>query len=125
MLTSVISICLEGPAYVWFRSEIKDSPFLDWNDFKTRVRREFQGWGYEIDLRRNLDSRTQSPDEPLTVFIQVVRVPLTHFSISPREPPSSSHKLTIQPPNYPPLARSLISPLHYSLRPMYILILMY
>jgi hypothetical protein len=42
-----------------------------------------------------------------------VRVPLTHFSISRREPPSSSHKLTIQPPNYPPLARSLISPLHY------------
>jgi hypothetical protein len=73
MLANVVSTCLEGPAYVWFRSEIKDSPFLDWNDFKTRVLREFQGWGYEIDLRRNLDSRTQGPDEPLTVFIQVIQ----------------------------------------------------
>jgi hypothetical protein len=54
--------------------------------------------------------------DELTMRMGCVRVPLTHFSISPREPPSSSHKLTIQPPNYPPLARSLISPLHYSFK---------
>jgi hypothetical protein len=73
MLRYIVPAALQGSAYVWYRSELKDAPFNTWDDFKARFRREFQGWGYEIDLRRNLDVRTQGPDEPLTVFIQVIQ----------------------------------------------------
>jgi len=70
MLGSVVPMFLTGEAYFWYRNEV--IPFMNWEDFKHRLRQEFQTAGYEQELRKQLDARTQGPDEPLTSFIRVI-----------------------------------------------------
>jgi len=46
MLQGVIPLALEGQGFYWFRFE-RNQPFLSWEDFTSRFRREFQVLGYE------------------------------------------------------------------------------
>jgi len=70
MLQYVIPLALTGDASNWCRYE---PAFQSWNDFKQRIRSEFQAIGYYEDMRRDLQLRTQGPTEPLTEFIRVIR----------------------------------------------------
>ena len=36
------------------------------------MRQEYQAIGYSVELQKELDSRYQGPDEPLTTFIQII-----------------------------------------------------
>jgi len=72
MLKEILPISFEGTAYHWYRHEIAMGPFENWQDFKKRFRREFQALGYTEKLNRELEARTQGPNEPLTVFIRVI-----------------------------------------------------
>ena len=71
MLFRVIPMSLYGEAYTWFRSEM--IPFSSLYEFKERLRREYQAVGYSEDLMREIDKRTQGPNEPLTSYIRVMR----------------------------------------------------
>jgi len=72
MVNEVVPLALEGQAFVWYRFEIRNGNFIDWNDFKERFRREFQVLGYEYELSRELETRTQAPEEPLSAYIRVI-----------------------------------------------------
>jgi len=69
MLNYVLPVSLTHEAYRWYREEY---PFNTWEDFKTKLRAEFQAVGYKEDLRREIEDRTQGPDEPLTVYIRII-----------------------------------------------------
>jgi len=71
MLYRVIPMALHGEAYTWFRSEL--IPFTSFHEFKLRLRKEYQPVGYIEDLNREIDKRTQGPNEPLTSYIRVMR----------------------------------------------------
>jgi len=69
MLNNVIPLSLVQDAYNWYRYEPQ---FENWNDFKRRLRTEFQAVGYKEDLKRELDKRYQGPNETLTSFIRII-----------------------------------------------------
>lgn len=69
ILHNVIPLSLVGEAYQWFRYE---PPFQTMNEFKVRVRTEFQALGYKADLKRELDNRYQGTNEPLSSFIRII-----------------------------------------------------
>jgi len=69
MLNFVLPVPITHEAYRWYREEY---PFNTWEEFKTKLRAEFQAVGYKEDLRRELEDRTQGPDEPLTVYIRII-----------------------------------------------------
>jgi len=69
MLNFVLPVSLTNEAYRWYREEY---PFNTWEEFKTKLRAEFQAVGYKEDLRREIEDRTQGPDEPLTVYIRII-----------------------------------------------------
>jgi len=85
MLREVIPLALEGQAFSWFRFEIRNQPFIDWENFKSRFRREFQVLGYEHELSRELETRTQGPTEPLTAYIRVILEYIERLGAQPRE----------------------------------------
>lgn len=72
MLREILPLALTDHAYHWYRHEISMAPFQNWEDFKSRFRKEFQPLGYVDELNRELELRTQGPTEPLTVFIRVI-----------------------------------------------------
>ncbi len=69
LIELVIPVSLIGDAYNWYRYE---NEFESWDDFKNRLRREFQAVDYAEDLKRELDNRYQGPNETLTSFIRVI-----------------------------------------------------
>jgi hypothetical protein len=70
MFQYVIPLALTMDAYNWYRCEVA---FEGWEDFKRRLRADFQAIDYHEDMRRELHLRTQGPTEPLTEFIRVIR----------------------------------------------------
>jgi hypothetical protein len=70
MMQYVVPLSLVEDAYTWYRYE---PPFLNWQDFRRRIRNEFQSSGYYEDMRRDLHTRSQGPTESLTEFIRVIR----------------------------------------------------
>jgi len=70
MIQYVIPLSLVGDAFNWYRYE---PPFLNWDEFKRRLREEFQAFGYYEDLKWDLHTRTQGPTESLGEFIRVIR----------------------------------------------------
>jgi len=46
--------------------------FNTWNEFEVALRQEFQATGYSESLRKELDHRSQGPDEPLSYFVHVI-----------------------------------------------------
>jgi len=72
LLREIVPTALQDNAWHWWRQESVLNPFVDWNDFKIRFRREFQALGYNEHMRRALERRTQGPSEPLTMFIRVI-----------------------------------------------------
>lgn len=85
MLTEVAPMALEGQAFFWYRFESRNEPFADWNDFKQRFRLEFQALGYEDELRKELEVRTQGPTEPLTAYIRVILDYFERLGLFPSE----------------------------------------
>jgi hypothetical protein len=72
MLQKIVPAALEGDAYNWYRQENELAPFINWEEFVSKFRREFQALGYTELMRRDLDNRTQGPSESLTQFIRVI-----------------------------------------------------
>jgi len=70
MIQYVIPLALTQDAYNWYRYE---PPFQTWEEFKTRLRFEFQALGYFDDLKRELENRSQAPTESLTSYIRIIR----------------------------------------------------
>jgi hypothetical protein len=72
MINEIAPLALQGQAFHWYRFESSYAPFIDYEDFKVRFRKEFQPLGYAPELSRELELRTQGPTESLTVFIRVI-----------------------------------------------------
>jgi len=70
MLQLVVLMSLTDEAYTWYRYETQ--AFANFSDFKNRIRTEFQPIGYQDELRRELERRTQGYNEPLTAYIRVI-----------------------------------------------------
>jgi hypothetical protein len=70
MVQYVIPLALTGDAYNWYRYE---PHFHNWDDFRRRLRAEFQALGYHDELKRELDTRSQGPTESLTSYIRIIR----------------------------------------------------
>jgi len=70
MIQYVIPLALIQDAYNWYRYE---PPFQNWNEFKIRLRAEFQALGYHEELKRELDNRSQAPTESLTSYIRIIQ----------------------------------------------------
>jgi hypothetical protein len=70
MLQYVVPLSLTEDAYIWYRYE---PAFRNWQDFRLRIREEFQSSGYFEDMKRDLHTRSQGPTESLTEFIRVIR----------------------------------------------------
>jgi len=69
VLRHVLPVSLQGNAYRWL---LFNDGFNSLADFKYELRREFQSVGYNADLRQEMETRYQGPDESLTSFIQVI-----------------------------------------------------
>jgi hypothetical protein len=72
MTNEVAPLALQGQAFHWYRFEMSISPFESFEDFKVRFRKEFQTLGYNTELTRELELRSQGPTEPLTQFIRII-----------------------------------------------------
>ena len=70
MLDHILPLALTQDAYNWHRYE---RPFVSWEDFTRRFRNDFQAVGYLDSIRKEMETRTQAPDEPLSAFIRVIR----------------------------------------------------
>lgn len=68
-LQHIVPLALIDSAYEWY---LYEPQFQDWNDFCTRFRSEFQAIGYDDLIRRELEDRSQGPDETLSSFIRVI-----------------------------------------------------
>lgn len=84
MFVSIIPVALSGQAYEWFQF-IKDS-ITSWNQFCQLLRKEFQPPGYDEELRRELEERTQGPHETLSHYIRIING--FYERIDPRTPES-------------------------------------
>jgi len=69
MIQYVIPLALIQDAYNWYRYE---PDFMSWDDFRKRLRAEFQTLGYQDELKRELDNRSQGPSESLTSYIRII-----------------------------------------------------
>jgi hypothetical protein len=69
LLHTVLPVALVGDANLWwkFRGE-----FCSWEDFVRAFQAEFNAPDYVDRLQRELNDRTQHPDEPLGRFIRVI-----------------------------------------------------
>jgi len=70
MLTVVIPQALKDEAWQWY--QFSQCSIHNWADFKRLFRKEFQQIGYDRELRKMLDERTQGIEEPLTSFIRTI-----------------------------------------------------
>jgi len=69
ILNHVLRHALKGTAYRWFEFH---NGFPDMATFKEAFRKEYQAIGYSIELKKELETRTQGVDEPLTTFIYAI-----------------------------------------------------
>lgn len=70
MFNSVVPLALTGQVYDWFQF-IKDD-VSSWGEFCAVFRKEFQPPGYDEELRRELEERTQGPHETLSHYIRII-----------------------------------------------------
>jgi hypothetical protein len=70
MFYSIVPLGLTGQAYEWFLF-VKDD-LECWAEFCVAFRKEFQPPGYENELRRELEERTQGCHESLSHYIRVI-----------------------------------------------------
>lgn len=69
LLARAIPVSMTGPARRWW--EFKKG-FTKWSDFTDALSREYGATNYKRVLKRELEARTQHPDEALTSFIQAI-----------------------------------------------------
>jgi len=55
MLNYVLPVSLTHKTYRWYREKY---PFNTWEEFKTKLRAEFQAVGYKEDLRRDIEAKS-------------------------------------------------------------------
>ncbi|XP_077559895.1 uncharacterized protein LOC144174835 isoform X2 [Haemaphysalis longicornis] len=70
MLTSVLPLVFQGPAACWWRLQ---SPFASWATFVVSFRTEFLPPGYDTRILRELDLRTQHPNESLLEYVRAMQ----------------------------------------------------
>lgn len=68
-LAKVIPFALQKNALRWWNFY---GGFEDWDKFVQALQKEFGATSYKQLLRRELDARTQHPDEPLSAFVQSI-----------------------------------------------------
>lgn len=66
----IVPLALQASARCWLGSQ---APFTSLADFQTRLREEFLPAGYAAQILRELEARTQHPDESLVRYIRVMQ----------------------------------------------------
>lgn len=69
LLQRAVPVALSGAAQRWWDFH---GAFTEWESFKIALQREFGAINYIYILKRELEARTQHPDEPLSSFIQSI-----------------------------------------------------
>jgi hypothetical protein len=69
LLARAVPVALTDAALRWWSFV---GGFTEWDTFKEALQREFGAVNYRELLKRELDSRTQHPAEPLSAFIQII-----------------------------------------------------
>ncbi|XP_077526121.1 uncharacterized protein LOC144137955 [Haemaphysalis longicornis] len=69
MLKRVVPLAFRGSAACWWRLQ---APFHTWDEFCWRFRGEFLPPGYEYRILRELDLRTQHPNECLLEYVRAL-----------------------------------------------------
>lgn len=91
-----------GPALIWFRSVNRH--LRSWDELVSALKKSFQPKYYSRQLWQEIRSRTQGPQEPIAIYLAVMK---NYFDRLPT-PPSESEKLEIVRPNLLPyLVRAL------------------
>ncbi|XP_040069741.1 uncharacterized protein LOC120842656 [Ixodes scapularis] len=70
VLARVLPVALQASAARWWRIV---APFLSWEDFRRRFQDEFLPPGYQSRVQRELERRTQHPDETLVEYVRVMQ----------------------------------------------------
>jgi hypothetical protein len=104
MVNEIAPLALQGQAFSWYRYEVAYSPFVSYDNFRVRFRREFQPMGYAIELSRELDNRSQGPTEPLTMFIRII---VDYYKRLDLDPPEAEIVARIKRQMHPEYATAL------------------
>ncbi|CAN7943913.1 unnamed protein product, partial [Ixodes hexagonus] len=70
VLARVLPAALQASAARWWRIV---APFLPWEDFRRKFQDEFLPPGYQSRVQRELERRTQHPDETLVEYVRVMQ----------------------------------------------------
>ncbi|CAN7946741.1 unnamed protein product, partial [Ixodes hexagonus] len=70
VLARVLPAALQASAARWWRIV---APFLTWEDFRRKFQDEFLPPGYQSRVQRELERRTQHPDETLVEYVRVMQ----------------------------------------------------
>lgn len=70
VLARVLPVAFQGSAARWWRIV---APFLSWQDFRRKFEEEFLPAGYHSRVQRELERRTQHPDETLVEYVRVMQ----------------------------------------------------
>lgn len=69
LLQRVVPVALTGAALQWW--DFNDG-YGEWEAFAAALQREFGATNYTATLQRELQTRTQHPDEPLSAYVQAI-----------------------------------------------------
>lgn len=70
VLARVLPVAFQASAARWWRIV---APFLTWEDFRRKFQDEFLPPGYQSRVQRELERRTQHPDETLVEYVRVMQ----------------------------------------------------
>lgn len=70
VMARILPLALRDAAGRWWRLQ---TPFTTWAEFEQRFREEFLPPGYELRVQRELELRTQHPDESLLEYVRTMQ----------------------------------------------------
>ncbi|XP_049273374.1 uncharacterized protein LOC125759119 [Rhipicephalus sanguineus] len=70
VMARILPLALRYAAGRWWRLQ---TPFTTWAEFEQRFREEFLPPGYELRVQRELELRTQHPDESLLEYVRTMQ----------------------------------------------------
>lgn len=84
-LFEAASDLFEDVALEWFRAQLRQKRFNSWNSLVSALKNDFLPRGYDEELWKQIERRTQHEDEPVVIYISIMENLFECLSEKPSE----------------------------------------
>lgn len=84
-LFEAASDLFEDLALEWFRAQLRNKRFNSWDSLVSSLRKDFLPLGYDEELWKQIEKRTQHEDEPVVIYISIMENIFECLSEKPSE----------------------------------------